>query len=317
MHRIDAPGNLNSTFQEGDPGTGTQATQVGADWLNAVQEEVAHVIEAAGLELDKLDNTQLALAIGAMIAAAQPTVPGSGGRVGLDYMVTGDAAITIRAGALDISGGIYRLSGNANLALEGLQADAWYFLFAQAPAAGDLLTLAELSYSNTPPQLNGAKLGWYDAGGTKRCIGCLATDDQGDLVRAARIGQTLYYRETILENESPPLDTDTQVENWITLTLNLPALGIPLAVLIEGRARGTWENVILDLRSMDGEICRQRVWTLLSSHSNFRKAASGLYELMADESGRIQYWYYGNYDGVAWNNAAYLYMAGLRLPAGM
>ena len=312
MHRIDAPGNLNSTFQEGDPGTGTQATQVGADWLNAVQEEVAHVIEAAGLELDKLDNTQLALAIGAMIAAAQPTVPGSGGRVGLDYMVTGDAAITIRAGALDISGGICRLSGNANLALEGMQADAWYFLFAQAPAAGDLLTLAELSYSNTPPQLNGAKLGWYDAGGTKRCIGCLATDDQGDLVRAARIGQVLYYRETIMENNTPP------EEVWTTLNLNLPGLNIPLAVVIEGIAKGTWENVWLSVRSMDGTVNYQSVWDMLSSHSDFRKGGSGLYEVMADESARIQYWYYGNYSGdQTGDNSAKLYTVGIRLPAGM
>lgn len=75
MHRIDsdgaavglpAPGAVGSTvgyFTDGDPGTGVPATVVSADWLNALQEEVAYVIEQAGLTLDKTVRTQLRSAI--------------------------------------------------------------------------------------------------------------------------------------------------------------------------------------------------------------------------------------------------------------
>ena len=46
-------------FTEGNPGTGTPATVVGADWLNDVQEELCDLIEAAGITLVKGDTTQL------------------------------------------------------------------------------------------------------------------------------------------------------------------------------------------------------------------------------------------------------------------
>jgi len=76
MHRIDhvtaAPGGL---FTEGNPSGTVPATTVTADWLNALQEEIANVIDLAGDELDKEDNTQLAQAIAALIAASIPEVP--------------------------------------------------------------------------------------------------------------------------------------------------------------------------------------------------------------------------------------------------
>ena len=60
MHRIDQDGHSSNLFQEGDPELGQPATRVGADWLNAVQEELANAIEAVGVPLDKNDNEQLA-----------------------------------------------------------------------------------------------------------------------------------------------------------------------------------------------------------------------------------------------------------------
>ena len=70
MHRIDGPGaTVDKKFTEGNPGTGTPATNVTADWANAIQEEVAHVIEQAGITLNKAVNTQLYTAIQALIAA--------------------------------------------------------------------------------------------------------------------------------------------------------------------------------------------------------------------------------------------------------
>ena len=71
MHRIDGQNNVNDRFVGGDPVQRTDATVVTADWLNAVQEEIANAIEdaqtvprirstpAQTLRLMKNDNTQL------------------------------------------------------------------------------------------------------------------------------------------------------------------------------------------------------------------------------------------------------------------
>jgi len=64
MHRIDSPGATpEETFTEGDPGLGVEATEVDADWLTAVQEELVGLVEAAGLAPDKQDQTQVLDAI--------------------------------------------------------------------------------------------------------------------------------------------------------------------------------------------------------------------------------------------------------------
>lgn len=82
MHRIDSPGaTQDNRFTEGNPVIPTPPTEVSDDWLNAVQEELAHVIEGAGVTLDKAKNDQLALAIAAMIATRKinTTWPLTGG----------------------------------------------------------------------------------------------------------------------------------------------------------------------------------------------------------------------------------------------
>lgn len=72
MKRIDNATSVDSRFTQGDPATGTPATIVPAWWLNQVQEELATVIEEAGIALDGEDTTQLYEAIAALIAAALP-----------------------------------------------------------------------------------------------------------------------------------------------------------------------------------------------------------------------------------------------------
>lgn len=64
MHRIDAAGYAaGNLFTDGNPSTGTPATVVDAAWLNGVQENIAKVIEAAGITLSKGDDNQLKTAI--------------------------------------------------------------------------------------------------------------------------------------------------------------------------------------------------------------------------------------------------------------
>lgn len=59
MHRIDADAHVSNLFDEGDPGVPREPTQVDADWLNAVQEEICNLITANGTALVKGTNTQL------------------------------------------------------------------------------------------------------------------------------------------------------------------------------------------------------------------------------------------------------------------
>lgn len=75
MHRTDGQGHVNGQFTEGNPADGQQATQVTAAWLNDIQNNVAHVIEQAGIELAKGDAEQLYDAIIALLAG----VVGTGG----------------------------------------------------------------------------------------------------------------------------------------------------------------------------------------------------------------------------------------------
>ena len=75
MHRIDSsgtavalptPGDVGATvgyFTEGDPSSAVPATEVSADWLNAVQEELIAVITQAGASPDKTSRTQVRDAI--------------------------------------------------------------------------------------------------------------------------------------------------------------------------------------------------------------------------------------------------------------
>lgn len=64
VHRIDTPdAAAGGLFTDGDPSVPIPATSIDADWANAIQEEIANVILAAGIGLIKLDNTQLLDAI--------------------------------------------------------------------------------------------------------------------------------------------------------------------------------------------------------------------------------------------------------------
>lgn len=79
MKRIDnSTATVDNKFTEGNPLTATPATILAAQWLNVLQEEVAHVIEESGGTLDQTgaDTTQLYDAILALIAAnLNPPVP--------------------------------------------------------------------------------------------------------------------------------------------------------------------------------------------------------------------------------------------------
>lgn len=89
MKRIDhATATVDDEFTEGNPGTGTPATRVTAQWLNVLQEEIAHVIEEAGGTLDQTgaNRHQLFDAIQDLISSNVGTPPT------VQYLKTGTAA---------------------------------------------------------------------------------------------------------------------------------------------------------------------------------------------------------------------------------
>lgn len=68
MHRIDTPTADSGSWVEADPLTGTPKTVSSAAYLTALQEEMASVPEAVGLELDPNDDGQLAQGIASLAA---------------------------------------------------------------------------------------------------------------------------------------------------------------------------------------------------------------------------------------------------------
>lgn len=77
MDRINTPnavpdgnGPGKRGFRDGNKAEGINPTEFDAAWCNGVQEEIAAVIEAAGIVLDDENNAQLLAAIGLMISAS-------------------------------------------------------------------------------------------------------------------------------------------------------------------------------------------------------------------------------------------------------
>jgi hypothetical protein len=74
MHRIDTStaqvdkfGSGKNGFTGGNPQTGVLPTALDADYFDTLQEELAGVIEAAGITLNKSSNSQLTAAIKALV----------------------------------------------------------------------------------------------------------------------------------------------------------------------------------------------------------------------------------------------------------
>ncbi len=88
MFPINGPGATEyNTFTNGDPVIPIQPTQVTAEWLNGVQEEILTVITSASLSPDKNNNAQL-------LAALKKLFPGMARKVNTTAPLTGGAALS-------------------------------------------------------------------------------------------------------------------------------------------------------------------------------------------------------------------------------
>lgn len=121
MHKIDTPGSINGAFAAGNPIAGVKSTIVGADWPNAVQDEIVEVIEAEGFGLDKTNNAQLRAAIQSMIDGGSSPVGWL--NVQTDFLARGNGSVddtiviqaaidsaTVSGGTLYFPRGTYRVT---------------------------------------------------------------------------------------------------------------------------------------------------------------------------------------------------------------
>lgn len=74
MHRIDTPtaqkdkfGAGKNGFTRGNPQTGTPATDLDDDYFDSIQEELAGIVEASGVALDKSKRNQVLTAVKALL----------------------------------------------------------------------------------------------------------------------------------------------------------------------------------------------------------------------------------------------------------
>jgi len=112
-------------FTEGNPSTGVPATKVTEEWLNAIQEEIAHAIESLGGTLDKTDSNQLGDLLSAQGANAVKSHASDTGNVSTSHTRAVMASDTGRAqgdqtAAISTDGG---QAGGTNAAVIACEAD--------------------------------------------------------------------------------------------------------------------------------------------------------------------------------------------------
>lgn len=150
-------------FTDGNPATGTAATTVTAEFLNAVMKEISYAVTSAGLTLSKADDTQLWQAIQAAVASGQglpakfiqgcETVYASASsiqiRPGLAISSDGTASLTVSS-AITVD---FANANGANGLDTGSEASStWYYVWLiKNPTTGTVAGL--LSASRTSPTL--------------------------------------------------------------------------------------------------------------------------------------------------------------------
>lgn len=115
MIRTNGEDHVNHMFSDGVPEQGKQATVIDAEWLNAVQEELAQFIELAGITLDGSNPHQLRDALLAIFMAGIEV-----GGTGINISGTGGTA-TVTNGGIRFQGSGLDVSLTAQgLAINGV-----------------------------------------------------------------------------------------------------------------------------------------------------------------------------------------------------
>ncbi|WP_348939482.1 carbohydrate kinase [Citrobacter sp. C1] len=176
MHRIDTPtaqkdkfGAGKNGFTRGNPQTGTPATDLDDDYFDMLQEELAGVVEATGVNLDKSKHNQLLTALKALLLSrAHPFA---------DIKADGTAAIAEALSNLGLVGG---LASDAVGRLIGVKIITASTTYAATPGTKKVLAIitggggagGSCSATTTGSTFSGA-----GGGGGGTCIGLLNLAD--------------------------------------------------------------------------------------------------------------------------------------------
>jgi len=167
MHRIDTPtaqkdkfGAGKNGFTAGNPQTGTPATDLDNDYFDMLQEELAGVVEATGISLDKSKHNQLLTAMKALLLSrAHPFA---------DIKADGAAAVAEAIENLGFST-LTTTSYPSRISLLG-----WKIMFGIAtasstPGAAKVITFPEAFKAEAPVLIlspnnasTAATVAWYD-----------------------------------------------------------------------------------------------------------------------------------------------------------
>jgi len=108
-----------------------------------------------------------------------------------------------------------------------LTAGQWHFPYVDLPASGNIITADQISVGTTAPTKDAAKGGWYDAGGTKRCIGLFDVDGLGSIIPWREEGGGYYS----LDSSIGILSTTSAATTPTLISAGVPSLGrIPVNI---------------------------------------------------------------------------------------
>jgi hypothetical protein len=201
---------------------------------------------------------------------------------GLGLSKQSDTGIYVAPGILVIDGRRYHVAATLTKALAGLSADVWVYVYAKPPASGFALSAAEIEYTTTAPSFDAATLTWrHPTNSTWRMVGYFRTNGSSQVLDFYLDNGWFRLQDTLWS-----LFTTSPATTYTTISLDLPALGVPMLVEIQGYAQNNSNSEGLYIRevgSAETDADKNRMlWAV-----NTAEFATRL--MKADGSRQIQY----------------------------
>lgn len=228
MHRTESANNVSGLFSDGPP-----ATAVPADWLNAVQEELAKFVTQAGLTLYGSTSdlrTQVHEALAFLIKDKRSKFSWKDAdeiyldgatyihRGTVNQIVRWEGRLTFQLGAAGSNSDSDNPAGNQ-----------WQYIYlddsAIVTAGTNLISANQLLNVTTAPSWDNTKKGWYN--GNDRCIFAVRIS-AGNVLEFFHDGDFVCYADYIVDLVQTDIDLA-----WTNVTLTMPAFATQAEVLFD------------------------------------------------------------------------------------